>query len=260
MARRIRAVLVLLVIAAVLGPSTAWLAWAQTLVESNVDTRVVVALRVDEAKLKRRVAPPWEISPATTGPSKDANLSLLFIDRLLVQDAEGKPKGAGLDRLVAFTAPGKNPQTGETGPLVIRVFTSNPQALPGFYRNYLHALIRRDQTGQGAGLEAGGGADTWELRDSAGDRVELRLAYQRAAPSRARIESKPRAAAEPNAWRIYRVDQGVDVVRSVPAGIDRLQRYELRVTLAEFRDLFDGSEQVVSVSVLPWYIRQTLLP
>lgn len=144
MRRLSRAILVLLVaIVALLALPAIRQAGAQTLVEHIADTRVVVGLRVNEAKLKARVATPWEISPATSGPSKDANLLLVFIDRLLVQDADGKPKGPGLDRLVAFVAPGKNPQTGETGPLVIRVFTANPQTPPGFYKNYLHASIQR---------------------------------------------------------------------------------------------------------------------
>lgn len=260
MMRPSRAILVLLVIVAVLALPSIRQAGAQTLVEHVADTRVVVSLRVNDAKLKARVAAPWEISPATSGPSKDANLSLVFVDRLLVQDADGKPKGPGLDRLVAFVAPGKHTQTGETGPLVIRVFTANPQALPGFYKNYLHASIQREQTAQGTALEAGAGTDAWALRTSGNESVELRLAYQRGVPARSRGDSKPRAAAEPSVWRIYRFDQGVDVIRSVPASIDRLQKYELRVTLGEFRDLFDGSEQLVSVAVLPWYHRQTLLP
>lgn len=260
MMRPSRAILVLLVIVALLVVPAIQRVWAQTLVEHIADTRVVVALRVNEAKLKTRVGTPWEISPATSGPSKDANLLIVFVDRLLVQDPEGKPKGPGIDKFVAFASPGKNPQTGESSPLVIRVFTANPTTPPGFYKNYLHASIRHEQTTQGADLEPGGGTETWVLRTSGGEKVELKFGYQRGVPSRARGDSKPRAAAEPSVWRIYRFDQGVDVVRSIPAKIDRVQRYELRVSLAEFRDLFDGSEQLVSVAVLPWYHRQTLLP
>jgi len=260
MTRPSRAIVVPLVIVALLALPTIRPVWAQTLVEQLVDTRVVVALRVNDAKLKTRVAGPWEISPATSGPSKDANLSIVFVDRILVQDAEGKPKSPGIDRIIAFVAPGKNPQTGETGPLIIRIFTSNSQNVPGFYKNSLHAAIQREQTAQGSALEAGEGSDTWVLRTSGGEEVALRLGYQRSVPARTQGESKPRAAAEQNVWRIYRFDQGMDVVRSVPAGIDRVQRYELRVGLAEFRDVFDGSEQLISVAVLPWYLRQTLLP
>ncbi len=35
---------------------------------------------------------------------------------------------------------------------------------------------------------------------------------------------------------------------------------QLRVGIAELGKLFDGSEKVVSIAVLPWYLRQVLLP
>jgi hypothetical protein len=52
----------------------------------------------------------------------------------------------------------------------------------------------------------------------------------------------------------------MDVVRSLSAGIDRVQSYEFRVTAAELRELFDGSEQLVSIATVPWYLRQIFLP
>jgi len=48
--------------------------------------------------------------------------------------------------------------------------------------------------------------------------------------------------------------------KSVPAGVDRVQGYEFRTTVSELAKLFDGSEQLVSISVLPWYVRQVFLP
>ena len=50
------------------------------------------------------------------------------------------------------------------------------------------------------------------------------------------------------------------MVRSIPAGIDRVQAYSLRVTVPELRPLFDGSEQLVSVSLIPWYLREVSQP
>lgn len=118
----------------------------------------------------------------------------------------------------------------------------------------------REQTLQGAGVEAGSGTEVWEVRDAAGGTIELRLQYQRALPSRTKLEAKPHSAVDPSFFRIYRIEQGVDMVKSVPAGIDRVPNYQLRVTVPELRKLFDGTEQVVSIAVIPWYIRQTSLP
>jgi hypothetical protein len=260
MAGRYRAMLLVLGITAIVGLSVAKPTWAETLVESNVDTRTALALRVGEAGLTTWLPAPWQLDPTSSGPSKGANLSVIFIDRLLAQDAAGKPLGAGIDRIVAFVIPAKHPQTGESAPFVIRVFTTNPQAVPGPYKNYVHATIRREQTQQGANLEPGTGAEQWELRNAAGELLDLRLRYQRGVPVRTTVESRPHSAVDPSFFRIYRIDQGLDVVRSAPASIDRVQGYQLRVTLTEFRKLFDGSEQLVSIAVVPWHVRHVYLP
>jgi len=97
------------------------------------------------------------------------------------------------------------------------------------------------------------------MRNGSGT-IELRLQYQRGVPMRSRPEAKPRSAADPTILRLYKVDQGVDVVRSVPAGIDRVQAYSLRVMVPELRPLFDGSEKLVNISLVPWYLRQVSQP
>jgi hypothetical protein len=37
-------------------------------------------------------------------------------------------------------------------------------------------------------------------------------------------------------------------------------RPSLRVTVSELGKLFDGTEQLVSVAILPWFVRQEFLP
>jgi hypothetical protein len=60
--------------------------------------------------------------------------------------------------------------------------------------------------------------------------------------------------------RIYRPDVGTDVVKSTPAGIDCVRSYQFRVMVPELRPMFDGTEQLVSIVVPPWYVRQVFLP
>jgi hypothetical protein len=62
--------------------------------------------------------------------------------------------------------------------------------------------------------------------------------------ARAKGDLKVYSAVEPDFFRIYRVDRGVDVVKSVPAGVDLVQGYEFRTTVSELAKLFDGSEQL----------------
>jgi hypothetical protein len=240
----------------------AWLpaAHAETLVQQNVDSRVVVTLRVAQAELQSWLPAPWQVNPVASGPAKDSNLTLVFIDRLLNLDGEGKPAAGGAERSLAVVAPAKNSKTDEIANYVIRIYTSNPQSTPGAYKNSTSATVQRDQVLKGTDIGAGVVSEAWTVQDASGGTVELRTQFQRGVPARSKPETKTRGGPDPEFYRIYRIDQGVDVVKSVPSGIDRTQNTQLRVTMAELRKLFDGSEQIVSMFSVPWYLRQVSLP
>ena len=243
----------------VAAPGLRSAAWAETLVETNVDSRLNLQFRVAEAALKSWVPAPWQINPATSGAAKDANLTVVLLQRLLVLGADGKPTAGPTHRTVALVVPAKNTQTDESAPMVIRVFTADPQGVPGPYKNSVRASVRRDLTLKGEGNEPGAGSEHWQMQTDGGS-IEVQLAYQRGVPSRSKAESKVYSAVEPTFFRLYRVDQGMDVVKSVPAGIDRVQSYRFRSTVTELARLFDGSEQLIAVSVIPWYVREVRLP
>jgi hypothetical protein len=103
----------------------------QTLVGVNNESRTVVALRVNDAGIQKWVPGPWQVNPVESGPSREANILLVFINPWLTQDAEGKPTPVPIDRWVALAIPAKNPQTGESTNLVARIYHSNARALPG---------------------------------------------------------------------------------------------------------------------------------
>jgi len=50
------------------------------------------------------------------------------------------------------------------------------------------------------------------------------------------------------------------VVKSIPAGIDRVKNYKFRVTISELRKMFDGSEQLVGILVNPSRVRLRYRP
>ena len=237
-------------------------AGAETLLGSNVDYRITAALRVGQAELQGWLPAPWQLNPATGGPLKDANLYMIFVDRLLGQDPQGKPAaGGGTFRFVALAVPAKNPQTGEVAPFVIRIYAPHEDIkLYNPYKNSVHATIRREHSQKGEDFEPGTGSELWELRDKVGGVLQFRVEYQRAVPRRAKQEMKPHSSVEPTFYRIYRIDQGSDLVKSVPAGIDRVQNYQLRSNVSELSKLFDGTEQVVGIIVSPWYVRTYFLP
>jgi hypothetical protein len=236
-------------------------AGAETLIGSNVDNRIIVALQVGQAELQSWLPAPWQVSPIPKGPLKGANLYLMFVDRLLDQDAQGKPARGGTCRAVPLAVPAKHAQTGKPAIFVIRVFAPHEDInLYNPYKNTVRAAISRECTVKGANLEPGTVSDVWELRDSAGGIIKFQINYQRAIPRRAKQELRPRSSVDPDFFRIYRVDQGMDLIKSVPAGIDRVQNYQLNVTVSELRKMFDGSEKVVGILANPFFIRKLSLP
>src|SRR4030042_6903138 len=233
---------------------------AETLVQSTAETRLTVVLRVGQAELQKLVPAPWQVMSLPGGPLKEANFFIIFIDAFLVQDAQGKPDKGGTNRGVVFGAPTKQTQTGEMAFVVTGGFTPNIDNGPGPYKNYVQAPIRREQTHKGANLESGVGEDFWEVRDARGGSIELRVQYQLALPSRAKAEQKIYSAVEPSFFRLYRFEQAPDMLKSIPAGINRVQNYQLRVTVPELSRLFDGTEQLVGITTTPLYVRQVFLP
>jgi hypothetical protein len=234
--------------------------WAETFVQSTVETRLMVALRVGPAAVQKLVPPPWQVMPIPGGPLKEANLFVVFIDSFLVQDAQGKPDMGGINRVVPFAVSAKHTQTGEIATVIIGGFIANMNDVPGPYKKYVGATIRREQTYKMANLESGVGEDFWEVRDTRGGVIELRVQYQRALPLRAKAEQKIYSAAEPSFFRIYRVDTATDIIKSVPTGIDRVKNYQFRIAVPELKNLFDGSEQLVGIAAYPLFLRQILLP
>jgi hypothetical protein len=242
------------------GLTSASPASAETLVQATLDSRMIVHFRVNPAELQRWLPAPWQSNPIATGPSKDANLVVTFVDRVLDQNAEGKPAEVPAYRVVSVAVPAKHPQTGDSGPLVMRLFSSNPTGVPGFYKTAVQATVTREQTLKGVSVEPGTATDWWEMRDGKGGTMELRVQYTRGAPTRGKVESKPRSGSDPAVWRIYRIDQALDVIKSVPVGIDRVQNYQIKVAVPEMSKMFDGSEKLISLTAVPFYTRQTFLP
>jgi hypothetical protein len=234
--------------------------FAQSLVQQNVDARVVLAFRVNPAALQPWLPAPWQVDSTRAGASAGANLTVTFIDRLFNEPGEVNVTSVGTTRLVALVVPVKNGQTGETALFDIREFNADPQGLPGPYKTGIQATVRRQIALQGSGVSPGTATESWEVQESGGGRIAFHMDYQRAIPSRAHSEVKLYSAVDPGFFRIYRADVGTDIVRSVPTNVDRLRSFHFRVSIRELSPLFDGTEHLVSIAVLPWYVRQVYLP
>jgi len=232
---------------------------AERKVGANVDSRVMVSFQVSDAALQSWIPAGWQIAPPAEGPSKGANLNLVFVENMLAHDPEGKPAGTGVNRVLALTVPAKNTTSSATGAFVIRIFAGDG-GTPGTYKNSAPAQVRRERSTKGSNTDMPSGSERWEIRDASGGTVQLRFDYQGALPQRVKPENNVYSSVEPSFYRIYRWDQGTDVVKSVPNGVDRTQNFQIKIAVAELGKLFDGSEKLVSVALLPWYVREVSLP
>ena len=225
-------------------------------------TRITLGFQVKPEAVQAWLPAPWQLNPLTSGPLKGANFLVVLVDRLRDDDPEGKPKYSGTNRIIPFIAPGKHPQTGETASVILGGFASNPAYVPGFYQVFRAATVRVEHTIKSQDVEAEEVTDVWEVRDATGTGVmELRLQSLRKVGARTRAKGEPNiiSAKDPALWRIYKFDATTDVVKSGPEGIDRVQGYTFRLTVPEYSKLFDGSEQLIGISVTPWYMRQVFV-
>ena len=70
-------------------------ATAQTMVEYGAEARFQLDVRVPDAALAAHLPAGWTPNIATQGAAKDANLRVVFIDRLSINGPDGRPIGKG---------------------------------------------------------------------------------------------------------------------------------------------------------------------
>jgi hypothetical protein len=96
------------VLVAALSIGAATTTQAQTMLEYSAEARFQLDFHVPDAALNAMLPPGFSLSVATQGPAKDANLRVIFVDRMTINGADGKPVGKGSSRLVYLAAPVKD--------------------------------------------------------------------------------------------------------------------------------------------------------
>lgn len=233
---------------------------AEQLVEDNTESRLVLAFRADAAALQKRLPPELEVSPAPGGPAKDANLVVVFYDRLHQLDGSGKPTSATTMRMAVVVAAVKTRAAGKPAFAVLRVFNPNPEQVPGFYKAGVLAEVKRETSVAASSLEPGSMSDAWEVSTKGGDTIRVRVEYARGVPSRSVRELQVFSGVQGGLFRIYRTDELGDVVRSAAGKVDRAKKLEYRFAVADMADLFGDETQLLAVSANPVFLRKVFLP
>src|SRR5438132_5123697 len=102
---RVRSALAMVVVGSLAGIHVN----GQTLQEYSAEARFQLDLHVPDAALAALLPEGWKPNVADRGPAKDANLRVIFIDRMTINGPDGKPLSKGSNQLVYLAAPVKDP-------------------------------------------------------------------------------------------------------------------------------------------------------
>jgi hypothetical protein len=232
-------------------------AFAETHTENVVaEQRTYVFLQVAANAAQAFLPQGWTLNPAAMGPTKDANLVLVWIDRKLALTPDGKPLQSGTNRLLVLLLPVRNPQ-GDAVNMVVGGYSMDPAGAPGAYKAYSAGPVTVDRVEKSNGTVD----ETWAARGADGSGATLHVAFTRGLPVASSFDLRIFSAAEPAFYRIYRGDQVVDVVRSVNTGVNRVQTVELKATgSGKLATALNGSEKIIAINTMPFYRRNTFLP
>ena len=226
-----------------------------TLRNITIDTKIHVRLEASRTAVQRRVPAPWQVAPAADAVHRGTNLLLILTEVWLRQQPDGSPAPDAVNRHAAVLAPAVHPETGETAVFMLRMYAVHPASVPGRFGNAVVAAAWRERHEAGTGVRSVC-TERFVIRPDGGGHLDLRLRYERGVPVRRAWPTSMRSAVDPSMRRHYHSDALLDVVRSIPAGIDRVDDYALSVTIPELSDLFDGSERLISLAAVPWFVRQ----
>jgi hypothetical protein len=229
--------------------------------------RTMLAIEGDTTALQRRLPRGWELMPYAgkdlRGTSLNgANILVPFHEVYAIRSHDGKVVGQQQMSYVVFVSQASNNATGEVAHVHWLTYTEDPTAVPGKYKDAELANVTRSQTFT---KERQGETHVRQTFDAVaeGGEIHLSLAYEQGGIVMWVTADEPNlplyAARDPSVVRVYKEDQVINIVRSVPMNIDRVSEISLNVR-GELEDVFDGTERVVAVVIQHPYMREVYVP
>jgi len=229
----------------------------ERLIANDISVRTILTFKVQDTAVQKTLPAGWEVMTPTAGADKGFNLSIFLVDFQIVQDPDGKPLPAR--PTVALIVPAKKVGSGAAVSMVQSGFTAQA-GTPGPYDNFNPARVTADRRSH---TEPDGKAiieESWDMKADDGSALEIQFQFVRGVPTREKVEGKFYSTSKPDFYRTYRYDQGADVVRSTAVGIDRATKWSFKASGPKLAPLFDGSEQLISITSIPSFIRSIYLP
>jgi hypothetical protein len=243
------------------GAATA--AGGQTLVEYSAEARFQLDFHVPDAALAVMLPQGFIPNVATQGPAKDANIRVIFVDRMTINGPDGKPVGkTGSNRLVYLAAPVKDP-SGANAQIVVGGLTEDTADAPGPFGVYLAATthtMQRSTSSMGAGPVVD--SQDWVFQAASGERLELHIRYEHGVGNKGTpADTKFYSAKNPGLAQISRQEQVLDILRNATTNPpDRVKEFSFKGSGGSFAKLFDGTEKVLSWDNIVWLNRSVMQP
>ena len=225
-----------------------------TFAGASADLRTLLNFKVSPAVLRRVLPTGWELAP-TSGLYAGSNLRVTFVVPLSGNDATGK--AFPIIRYVIFSIPARKEGSDDEGHLML--FTGLTNGGRGPYDTNVNAKETISFAAQFNGSSAVHN-ESWEFVGDDGSTVSLQLEYARGLVAENKDVARVYSHVNPGFFRNYAYNEGVDVVKGPDVPAERLQRFAFLAKGGRFGQLFDGSEELVSVLSLPWYNRRIFLP
>lgn len=234
------------------------------------EARTILSFRVRENVLQARLA-GWRVLAVAEGHDQGANFRIGLTDQLVVQRADGLADDAveAPPRFATNVVSAIHEATGTAGRIGIGGIST--QLTPVRYHLADDTVAAVAQPAAGGHATVGratnvdrsgvvGIAESWELTSGEGRRIAMALTA-----TRGRLERSLEAfRIYPNApgsdvYRQYHIEKLEDVVYSRSRGIDRRLSWSFAATGPGLDELFDGSEQLVSIACQPYGRREVFL-
>jgi hypothetical protein len=237
------------------APSGASHSQAQAkLAGSGVDVRTILNFKVAPELLHHVLPQGWELDLPAHGPSVGATLRVTFVDQLQASVPGGDAQEP--IRYVLFSIPMRKPGASANATLLFAGLSTGGKG-PYEVNAKATALVERKTVANVAGARCD--SATWKFQSDDGISASLDIEYLPGAAVREQGEALTYSAAKPGFHRIYRYDQCIDVITD-PQRAARLKKIDFRASGGVLSSLFDGNEQLISVTSVLWFARQVFLP
>ncbi len=237
---------------------TATAAIGETLYQSTVENRVLLAFKVDGTALGEVMPDGWVPITLPKGPVAGSNLILSFFDKLLITDAEGAPTDPASQPVLALVAYGKAEGVEGVRTFVTGIYEVPPLADPFGLSEAADitrdAAMRYDAEGRTR-------SEAWTVRPESGGAFAFDLDYKVKGYGWSQGgRSVPYSAVETDFHQIYVYDQLAELAMNPGLGRELDGSFTYTAEIPALSGLFDGTEELVAIVSVPVYVREVYRP